>query len=420
MTLNISRGQVLGLLMLAFVAYLTSCSDDGSEEPVVENEDIFINELYAAGGEDWIELYNAGDATKDISGYFIYDDPGNKYKLPSNTSIPAKGFLILICDDSGTGLHTNFKLTADGESVYLETSAGKLIDRVDFPPLNDGQSYGRFPDGSSNLAISGNTTQGSANGDEQAPAISSTSRVPLVPGLADAVTITTTLASTNGISSVNLFYRLNSGSFTTVAMTLNSGHYTANIPAQNTTGKVEYYIEAKSNANKTTLDPVDAPTKTYHYLLNTDALPALFINEFMAANTSCCPDDDSGVNEFDDWIEIYNAGSSPVNIGGMYLSDDKANPFNSKIPSDNPTATTIPAGGFIVLWADGSKNQGPLHLDFSLAASGEDVGLYYIDGRKIDEYTFGSQADNKSTGRSTNGGSTWVIFNTPTQGLSNN
>ena len=409
----------LGSLIGVSILCMTSCSDDGNEEPVVQNEDIFINELYAAG-DDWIELYNAGETTKDISGYFIYDDATNKYQLPANTSIPAKAFLILTCDDTGTGLHTNFRLTSDGESVYLETEDGKLIDKVDFPPLNDGQSYGRYPDGSDNLVISGNTSQGSANGEDQAPAITFTTRAPLVPGLADAVTITTELASTAGISSVKLFYRLNSGTFSEVTMALSAGHYSGTIPAQNTTGKVEYYIEAKNNANKTALDPFDAPTKTYNYLLNTDVLPALFINEFMAANTSCCPDDDSGVNEFDDWIEIYNAGAQPVNIGGMYLSDDKTNPFNSKIPSDNPSATTIPAGGFIVLWADGSRSQGPLHLDFSLAAAGEDIGLYYIDGRKIDDFTFGAQVDNKSTGRSTNGGNSWITLPAPTPGQSNN
>jgi hypothetical protein len=203
-------------------------------------------------------------------------------------------------------------------------------------------------------------------------------------------------------------------------MALNSGQYTGTIPAQNTTGKVEYYIEAKNTANKTAFDPFDAPTENHNYLLNTDALPSLFINEFMAANTACCPDNDSGVDEFDDWIEIYNAGSQPVNIGGMYVSDDKTNPFNSKIPSDNATATTIPAGGFILLWADGSRGQGPLHLDFSLAAAGEDIGLYYIDGRKIDDFTFGAQVDNKSFGRSTNGGNSWVTFGAPTPGQSNN
>ena len=400
---------------LLTLGWMSSCSDD--EEPVV-NEDIFINEVHAAG-PDWIELYNASDATKNIGGYFIYDDVLKKYALPANTSIPAKGFLVLICDDTGTGLNTNFKLASTGETVYLETPAGKLIDKVTFPSLGEGQTYGRYPDGTGFLAVSGNTTQGSSNGDTQAPAIASTTRTPLVPGLADAVTIQVGLVSNSGISSVKLFYRLTSGTFTEVTMTLSAGFYTAVIPAQGTTGKVEYYVEATNTSGKSTRDPISA-SNTYAYLLNTDPLPLLYINEFMAYNTSCCPDTDSGVSEYDDWIEIYNAGSQPVNIGGMYLSDNKSNPFNHQIPTDNPSATTIPAGGFILLWADGTKSQGPLHLDFSLSNAGEDVGLYYIDGREIDAYTFGAQSENNSWGRAVNGGSTWKSFSTPTPKASNN
>jgi len=409
--------RLLTLFVFIGIICVSSCSDDDPQ--VVENEDIFINEVYAAGN-DWLELYNAAESAKDVSGYFIYDDAAKKYTLPANTSIPAKGFLVLICDDTGVGLHTNFKLTSDGETVYLENPAGKLIDKVDFPPLGEGQSYGRYPDGSANFVVSGSSSQGSSNGDNQAPAIANTSHAPLVPALTDVVIINTTLVTTTGITSVKLFYRMNGGTYAEVNMTLNGTIYSGTIPAQNTTGKVEYYVEVKNSANKTTFDPFDAPTKTYDFLLNTDPLPSLFVNEFMADNATCCPDTDSGTNEFDDWIEIYNAGPQAVNIGGMYLSDNKGNPFKHKIPTDNPTATTIPAGGFLLLWADGTKSQGPLHLDFSLANSGEDAGIYYIDGREINAYTFGTQTENKSLGRSTNGGNTWVNFDTPTPGQSNN
>lgn len=408
----------LCIILIALVG-LVSCSDDDEKPPVVQNEDIFINEIYASG-DDWIELYNAGETDKNIGGYFIYDDAANKYMLQGITIVPAKGFLILSCDDIGVGLHTNFKLTSDGETLYLESSAGTLIDQVEFPALNDGQSYGRYPDGSDDFAISGNTSKGATNGASEAPAVSETARTPMVPLLSNDVTVTTNLISTSDVSSVKLFYRLGSGAFTEITMSLGSGSYSAIIPAQNTTGKVEYYIEVKSTAGQTVLDPVGGSADPYSFLLNTDELPSLFINEFLAANTSCCPDSDGGIIEFDDWIEIYNAGATSVDIGGMYLSDNKSNPFKYQVPAGNAAATTIPAGGFIVLWADGSKSQGSRHLELSLAAEGEDLGIYYIDGRTIDEYTFGIQAENKSTGRSINGGDTWVSFTTPTPGTSNN
>lgn len=408
----------LTVVLLVF-GFLTLMSCDPLEDnPPVTDEGLVINEIYASG-EDWIELYNSLETSVNIGGYFIYDNAAAKYQIPAGTTIPAKGFLVLICNDLGTGLNTNFKLTSAGETVYLENVAGTLIDRIEFPELSAGQTYGRYPDGSENLAISGTPTQGVTNGGNETPAIVTTTREPIVPALNQVVTIKSTLVSTQGVASVKLYYRFNTGAFTSTAMTLQSGFYTATIPAQANTGKVEYYVEAEGTNGLKSYEPATAPNKVLSYLLNTDALPQLVINEFMAFNSSCCPDEDSGADEFDDWIEIYNAGSTAVDVGGMYVSDNKANPFKYKIPDDEPELTTINAGGFLLIWADNQSEQGALHADFGLANAGEDVGIYYIDGRKIDDYTFGAQSENVSWGRTTNGAATWKSFSSPTPGQSN-
>lgn len=406
------------LLLVTEFLIFSSCDPNGEGVAPVVEEGLFINELYASG-DDWLELYNDQETSKDISDYFIYDNAATKYKLPAGTIIPAKGFIVLVCNDLGTGLNTNFKLSSDGETVYLENAASTLIDRVEFPKLDNGQSYGRYPDGSANLYISGNTTKGTSNGNSQAPAIESVTRLPNVPALNQAVTVSVKLYSNESISTVKLFHRFNGSSFTTVNMTLSGTTYTGSIPESAAVGKVEYYVEVAGTNGKTSLKPASAPDNVYDYLLNTDVLPQLVINEFMADNTSCCPDNSSGTNEFDDWIEIYNKGDVSVNIGGMYLSDAKSDPFKSKIPTDNPSLTTIAPGGYLILWADSSPDQGPLHLNFGLSNAGEDVGLFYIDGRTIDTYTFGAQTQNISWGRTTDGATTWKAFSTPTPGTSN-
>lgn len=416
LVIRILKIVILESLILPYFL-LTSCSSEDGPRSAVD-EGLFINEVYASG-EDWIELYNHLEATMDISGYFIYDNEANKYSLPAGTSITAKGFLVLNCNDLGTGLNTNFKLTSAGETVYLENTSGSLINEVTFPPIHAGQSYGRYPDGSSTLAVSGNTTQGASNGDHWAPAIATVSRLPLVPGLNQPVMVTTTFISTTGIASVKLFHRFNGGIYASLNMTLSGDSYSATLPAQSATGLVEYYVEAKDTQDKVTYKPASAPAKVYDYLLNTDELPQLVINEFMAFNSSCCPDDDGGVNEYDDWIEIYNAGSVAVNIGDMYLSDDLTNPFNDRIPNESPSTTTIQPGGYLLLWADNSPGQGLLHLDFALNNTGEAIGLYYVDGRAIDTYTFGVQGENLSWGRAPDGAPTWKVFNTPTPGHAN-
>jgi hypothetical protein len=285
--------------------------------------------------------------------------------------------------------------------------------------LEEGQSYGRYPDGSATLAVSGNSTKGASNGDTQAPAITAVARTPLVPGLNQEVTISASLVSNTNIASVKLFHRFNGGAYASLNMALSGTQYVASIPGKATVGVVEYYIEAKGNNQLTTYQPANAPFDSHRYLLNTDPLPQLVINEFMAFNSSCCADDDSGVDEYDDWIEIYNKGTVAVNIGGMYLSDNLLNPFKHKVPSDNPSVTTLQPGGYLVLWADNSPNQGPLHLDFALSNTGEAIGLYYLDGRTINEYTFAAQSENMSWGRTTDGATTWKSFSTPSPGASN-
>jgi hypothetical protein len=57
----------------------------------------------------------------------------------------------------------------------------------------------------------------------------------------------------------------------------------------------------------------------------------LYINEIMADNETTIEDPDEP-GEFPDWIEIYNAGSTPIDLGGMYLTDDPTDPKKWMIP----------------------------------------------------------------------------------------
>ena len=142
----------------------------------------------------------------------------------------------------------------------------------------------------------------------------------------------------------------------------------------------------------------------------------IFINEFMASNSSTISDG----GDFDDWVELYNAGNSAVNIGGMYLTDDLTEPTQWQIPTNNAGATTIPAGGYLLLWFDGEPEQGPLHVDAKLGSSGEDIGLFASNGStQIDAYTFGPQLEDISEGRTSNGGPNFDFFSQPTPGASN-
>lgn len=144
----------------------------------------------------------------------------------------------------------------------------------------------------------------------------------------------------------------------------------------------------------------------------------LFINEWMAINNNVIAD---GAGEYDDWMEIYNASSNPIDLAGYYLSDDIADPFKWQMPASNAALTTIPANGFLLLWADNDTGQGENHLNFKLSADGEAISLRLPDGTTIvDEVLFGPQNDDVSYGRSTDGNTAFQFFVTPSPGVSNN
>src|SRR5690242_2657704 len=79
------------------------------------------------------------------------------------------------------------------------------------------------------------------------------------------------------------------------------------------------------------------PLEPRQLLTGTDPV----ISEFVASNQLGLLDD---YNTRQDWIEIYNPSSSPLNLGGWHLTDSASNPGKSTFP----TGTSVPGGGYLV------------------------------------------------------------------------
>jgi hypothetical protein len=155
--------------------------------------------------------------------------------------------------------------------------------------------------------------------------------------------------------------------------------------------------------------PTPDTTNTY---IDDSIFSSIYINEFMPNNVSVITD---GVGDYEDWIELYNAGNTPVNVGGLYLTDDLAEPNQYRIPSINPDSTTIPAGGFLLLWADKDTEQGILHLDFKLNNISEQIGVIRysaIDTFFIDSLSYTFISPDVSLSRYPDGMSNWdsIVF----------
>ncbi len=117
---------------------------------------------------------------------------------------------------------------------------------------------------------------------------------------------------------------------------------------------------------------------------------AIRLSEIMAENLGAV--NNSGT--FPDWIELQNTSGTPVNIAGWSVSND-GDPRKFVIPAN----TTIPAGGFLVIWCDAATNTSPgLHAGYSLDRSGDSVFLYDPATNRMDAIGFGPQIASQTIG----------------------
>lgn len=97
--------------------------------------------------EDWIELHNTSDEEVVLDGYCLTDNEENlrKWPFPEGTKIEAKGYLIVWADEDGKdeGLHANFKLSKDGETIVLSDPDNAPVDIVTFKNVGTDESYAR-------------------------------------------------------------------------------------------------------------------------------------------------------------------------------------------------------------------------------------------------------------------------------------
>ncbi len=130
--------------------------------PVSGFQRVFINEFMAHTDPpqlDYIELYNYSDSSINLGGCALSDDAAtNKFIIPTNTIIQARGFLVF--DESQLG----FGLAASGEAIFFrQPNNGRVIDAVRFSSQQNGVSMGRYPDGAPQFTRLSTPTPGTNN-----------------------------------------------------------------------------------------------------------------------------------------------------------------------------------------------------------------------------------------------------------------
>lgn len=146
--------SIIAVLMTTMFAVIACEKQNTPEANVVINELMAVNSTTVTdqNGEydDWIELCNNSSLELDLSGYYVSDSRSRlaKWKFPAGTKIPANGYLIIWADADTlqSGLHANFKLSADGEKLYFSNREVLIIDKVEYPAQTQELAFARNPD----------------------------------------------------------------------------------------------------------------------------------------------------------------------------------------------------------------------------------------------------------------------------------
>lgn len=140
---------------------------------------------------------------------------------------------------------------------------------------------------------------------------------------------------------------------------------------------------------------------------------SIVINEIMSLNETTVQDEDG---DFSDWVEIYNNASTVINLAGYKLSDDIDIPEKWTFPN-----VEILPGNFVLVFTSGKNRlEGPfLHTNFSLHSYGEDLLLTDNLGNLVDHILPIVLQEDISYGRKPDGGTSFIYFDFPTPGTTN-
>ncbi|MBP7498175.1 MAG: CotH kinase family protein, partial [Bacteroidales bacterium] len=149
--------------------------------------DIVINEFMSSNTtslkdedgdySDWIELYNKSDKPINLKDYSISDNikEARKWLFPEITIAP-RGFLIIFASDkdrkNGSFLHCNFKLSSAGEALVLTDASNNISDQINPVKLSSDISYGKMPDGGTDMMEFFYPTPGVSNNNSSSSNIS--------------------------------------------------------------------------------------------------------------------------------------------------------------------------------------------------------------------------------------------------------
>jgi hypothetical protein len=397
-----------------------------------------INEWLANCGtvqhEDFVELYNPESRPVALGGLSLSDQPvgaPGRHVIAPLSFIRPGGFLVFVADGQADKKpnHLNFKLSAEQGMIGLFDTDGTAIDVVAYGFQLPDISEGRSPSGSSTVASFVLPTPGgeaSSSGDPRFVVInevlacnsSSPSAGADLPDWVELYNRSTNAIDLSGMSLADKFdaplrWEFPAGASIPPLGCLVIGCDGEAPPSGTNTGfglsaegDAVYLFDARGGlvdgvvfglqTAKLSIGRIPDGTGAWRLNQMTPGWPnaetavgvpgGLKINEWMANPATG-----------DDWFEIYNPGGLPLDLSGLYLTDDLNQPQQHQIPP----LSFIGMGpyGYQLFVADGNSAAGANHVGFKLASEGEELGLATINGFFLDRVLFGAQVRGVSQGR---------------------
>ncbi|MCO5230719.1 MAG: lamin tail domain-containing protein [Chitinophagales bacterium] len=403
---------------------------------------------------EFLEIVNKGSEPALLGGLFF--SAGLTYTLPEYTLGVGEYFLIASNAAAAKALFgkTFYQWTAgsldnSGEKIEIKNALDQVITSVKYERSWGGDGNGHsisycYPilQTDNNNPLNWSSTQDvtgkSVNG---TPIFASPGKgcSDIVPEIrfeslstyafegATKVKIAMTLLNPNSNTSSITLAIDNASSATLGSDYTSSTNFPANIQFPTNTVKKEVEIQILDDTKREGLEvaifnlinPTNAIIGGQGYfnlniLDNDAAITQVCINELSASNNSLSGIKDEN-GDADDWIELKNGSDSPITLAGYFVTDNLDNLTKHQLPFEDVEAITIPANGYLILWADNEPDQGSNHLSFALSSSGEQFALVMPDGKTIiDDISFSAISTNQSYGRAEDCKDSWKIFETPT------
>ena len=139
----------------------------GSDTAGVTINEVSTVSTARSGDSDWVEIYNGSSENIDLTGYYLSDSRDDTTKwMIGDSSVKAGGYKVIdkYVDGSTT---EELTISMSGETLYLFSPQGLLLDEFETGVLRPGVSRGIYDDGTEKKVVFfGDPTPGSANGND--------------------------------------------------------------------------------------------------------------------------------------------------------------------------------------------------------------------------------------------------------------